>query len=164
MLMQIDWSALRTGRAEEAIAEHRRALEEDPLNLIMRIGLAISLREAGRDQEAATEARKVLELEPDSYAVFTLQAFDFTREPLDEALAFAEKGYILSPWFSPAVGLLAGLLVRAGDRERALEVLRELGDGERSERCSAFTIYHLLCGEIEQAADWKKRYNATSKW
>ena len=145
------------GRAKEAIEEHRRALEEDPLNLIMRIGLAISLREAGRDQEAAEEARKVLELEPDSYAAFNLQAFDFTWEPLDQALAFAEKGYALSPWFAPAVGLLAGLLVRAGDQSRAREVLKELEDDGRSERCSAFTIYHLLCGETEQAVDWMER-------
>ncbi len=145
------------GRAKEAIEEHRRALEEDPLNLNMRIGLAISLREAGRDQEAAAEARKILELEPDSYAAFTLQAFDFTWEPLQEALAFAEKGHALSPWFAPAVGLLAGLLVRSGDQARAREVLKELEDTERSERCSAFTIYHLLCGEIEQAVDWAER-------
>jgi hypothetical protein len=111
----------------------------------------------GRDQEAASEARKILELEPDSYAAFTLQAFDFTWEPLDQALAFAEKGYALSPWFAPAVALLAGLQVRAGDHVRARDLLNELDDTGRSERCSAFTIYHLLRGEIEQAADWMER-------
>lgn len=145
------------GRAQEAVEEHRRALEEDPLNLIMRVALATSLREAGRNQEAAAEARKILELDPDFFAAFTLQAFDFTWEPLEGALAFAEKGYALSPWFAPAVGLLAGLLVRAGNQARAREVLKELEDGDRSERCSAFTIYHLLCGEIEQAVDCAER-------
>jgi len=145
------------GRAQEAVEEHRRALEEDPLNLIMRVALATSLREAGRNQEAAAEARKILELDPDFFAAFTLQAFDFTWEPLEEALAFAEKGYALSPWFAPAVGLLAGLLVRAGNQARAREVLKELENGDRSERCSAFTIYHLLCGEIEQAVDWTEK-------
>jgi serine/threonine-protein kinase len=145
------------GRAQEAVEEHRQALEEDPLNLIMRVALATSLREAGRNQEAAAEARKILELDPDFFAAFTLQAFDFTWEPLEEALAFAEKGYALSLWFAPAVGLLAGLLVRAGNQARAREVLKELEDGDRSERCSAFTIYHLLCGEIEQAVDWTEK-------
>jgi tetratricopeptide (TPR) repeat protein len=145
------------GRGREAVEQHRRALEEDPLNLIMRIGLAISLRQAGREREAAAEARKILELEPDTYPAFTLQAFDFTWEPLDQALAFAEKGYALSPWFAPSVGLLAGLLVRAGNHVRAQEVLKELGDSRRSEGCCAFTIYHLLCGEIEQAVDWAEK-------
>jgi hypothetical protein len=103
------------------------------------------------------EARKVVGLEPDAFATFTLQAFDFTREPLEEALTFAEKGYRLSRWFSPAVGLFAGLLVRAGDQARAREVLGELEDTRFSERCCAFAIYHLLGGEIEQAADWTQR-------
>ncbi|HEX4614422.1 MAG TPA: protein kinase, partial [Stellaceae bacterium] len=31
------------GRSPEAVVEHRRAIEEDPLNLIMRVGLAVSL-------------------------------------------------------------------------------------------------------------------------
>jgi eukaryotic-like serine/threonine-protein kinase len=145
------------GRAREAIEQHRRALEEDPLNLIMRVGFATSLREAGRDREAAAEARKILELDPDFFPAYTLQAFDFTWEPLEEALAFAEKGHAFRLWSAPGVGLLAGLLVRAGDHERAREVLKELSDGDRSERCSAFTIYHLLCGEIEQAVDWTEQ-------
>jgi TolB-like protein/Tfp pilus assembly protein PilF len=143
------------GRAKEAVEQHRRALEEDPLNLIIRVGLATCLREAGQDQEAAAEARKILELEPDAFAAFALQAFDFTWEPLDKALAWAERGHALSsPWFSPSSGLLAGLLVKAGDPARARVVLGEL---EGSERCSAFTIYHLLCGELELAVDWMEK-------
>jgi eukaryotic-like serine/threonine-protein kinase len=145
------------GRAKQAVEEHRRALEEDPLNLIVRIGLATCLREVGRDQEAAAEARKILELEPDAYATFNLQAFDFIWEPLEKALELAERGHALFPSFSPSGGLLAGLLVKAGDPTRAREVLGELEDSKRSERCSAFTIYHLLCGEIEQAVDWMQK-------
>src|SRR5690242_13758205 len=76
------------GRAQEAVEEHRHALEEDPLNLIMRVGLATTLREAGRDQEASDEARKILELDPNFFPIFTLQAFDYTWEPLDTALGF----------------------------------------------------------------------------
>ncbi len=145
------------GRADEAIEQHRRALEEDPLNLIMRVGLAVSLREAGRDGEAAAEARGILDLEPQSEAIFNLQAFDFTREPLEKALAFAEKGYALSSGFAPAAGLLGGLLVRAGHQARAQEVVKDLHDSNWSGRCSAFAIYHLLSGEIEEAIDWTER-------
>jgi formylglycine-generating enzyme required for sulfatase activity len=39
---------------------------------------------------------------------------------------------------------------------RAREMLKDLGEGDRSEHCSAFTVYHL-CGEIEQAVDWLER-------
>ena len=133
------------------------ALQEDAFNLVIRVCLATSLREAGRHEEASAEARKVIELDPDYFPGFTLQAFDFTWEPLEEALAFAERGRALSPWFTPGIGLFAGLLIRDGDQARAQEVLKELGDGERSEAGCAFTVYHLLCGEIEQAVDWAEK-------
>jgi TolB-like protein len=145
------------GRAQEAVEQHRMALEEDPLNLILRAGLAITLREAGRNEEAAAEARKVLEFDPDFFPVFSLQAFDFTREPLEEALALAGKGRAISPWSAPNIGVLAGLLVRAGDHLRALEMLKKLEGGELSEACSAFTIYHLLCGDMDEAVDWAEK-------
>src|SRR5262249_33766856 len=128
--------------------------QEDPLNSIMRVGLATSLRDAGRDREASIEARRILELDPDFFAAFTLHAFDFTWEPLPEALALAEKGYALASWFAPAAGVLAGLLFRAGDQARAQTLLTELQARESQEQCSALTIYHLLCGELEKAAEW----------
>jgi TolB-like protein/predicted Ser/Thr protein kinase len=142
------------GRANDAVQEHVQALQEDPLNLIVRVGLATSLREAGRDREASIEATRILELDPDFFAAFTLHAFDFTWEPLAEALALAEKGYALVPWFAPAAGVLAGLLFRAGDHARAQKLLRELQADDGHEQCSALTIYHLLSGELEQAAEW----------
>ena len=47
--------------------------------------------------------------------------------------------------------------MRAGDNARAREMLKDLGEGDGSEHCSAFTVYHLLCGQIEQAVDWLER-------
>lgn len=63
----------------------------------------------------------------------------------------------MSPEFAPGAGLLAGLMVRAGNHARAQEVLKELEDDDHNEHCSAFTIYHLLCGEIERAVDCAER-------
>jgi serine/threonine-protein kinase len=145
------------GRSPEAVAEHRRALEEDPLNLIMRVGLAVSLRAAGRDEEAANEARKLFELDPEFIAAYTLQALDVTREPLAEALAYAERAVSLFPSWKPSVGLLAGMLVRAGDLARARELLRTLGDGQNHGAPCALAIFHFLCSENEQAAEWTER-------
>jgi serine/threonine-protein kinase len=146
-----------TGRALEAVAQHRRALEEDPLNPVIRVGLAISLTAAGKDEEALAEARKILDLNPDFVAAYTLQALDVTKAPLPEALAFAEKGVRLAPWNPKTAGLLAGLLVRSGDRARAAELIGGLGDGRANSAPVAFAIFHLLSGEIEEAAVWTKK-------
>ena len=147
----------KVGRSLEAVEQHRRALEEDPLNLILRSGLAVSLTAAGKDEEALSEVRKTLELDPNFVAAYTLQTLNVTKVPLPEALAFAEKGHSLAPWHRPSIGLLAGLLVRNGDRARAAELLAALGDGQANGVPVAFAIYHLLGGEIEKAAEWTKK-------
>ncbi len=54
-----------TGRAEQAIAEDHRAIEQDPLNMIFRVGLAAALTSAGRDAEASQVVDTLMELAPD---------------------------------------------------------------------------------------------------
>lgn len=145
------------GRAAEAVEEHRRALEADPLNLIIRVGLALSLRDAGRAQQALEEAKRILELDPDFAAAYSLQALDVTTLPPPEALAYAEKGVSVIPWRLPNIGLLAGVLARSGDQARAQEVLRALGDGQAHGAPCGFAMFHFLCSEIEQAAEWTEK-------
>ncbi len=55
------------GRQQEAIAEERRALELDPLSLIIRHNLARALMYAHRYEEGIAEERKTLELDPNFY-------------------------------------------------------------------------------------------------
>ena len=147
----------KVGRAPEAVDQHRRALEEDPLNLIMRVGLAASLTAAGRDDEALVEARRILELDPEFVSAYTLQALNVTKAPLPEALAFAEKGFRLAPWNPIMAGLLAGLLAKSRDTKKAAELLAGLGDGRANAAPVAFAIYHLLCEEVEKAAEWTEK-------
>jgi TolB-like protein/Tfp pilus assembly protein PilF/predicted Ser/Thr protein kinase len=147
----------KVGRAAESVEHIRRALEEDPLNLIMRVGLAASLSAAGKDEEALTEARRILDLDPGFVPAYTLQAMDVTRAPAAEALAFAEKGYALATWNPISAALLAGLLLRNGDRTRAAELVKGLGDGRANAAPVAFAIFHLLCGEVEKAAEWTEK-------
>lgn len=154
----------QVGRPLEAVEHQRRALEDDPLNMIIRLGLAVSLTAAGRDEEALAEARKLLDLDPHFVPAYTLQALDVTKAPLQEALAFAEQGRALAPWNPISTALLAGLLVRSGNRQRAEDLMQELSDERANAVPVAFAIFHLLCEEIETAAEWtekavKQRHN-----
>jgi tetratricopeptide (TPR) repeat protein len=146
-----------TGKPLEAIAQSQRALEEDPLNLALRIGLAVSLTAAGKHEEALAEARRILELDPTFVPAYNLQAMDVTKALLPEALNYAEKGFRLAPWYPITTGLLAGLLVKSGDRDRAAELIGKLEDGSANGAPVAFVIFHLLCGEIEEAAAWMEK-------
>jgi serine/threonine-protein kinase len=144
------------GRAAEAVAAHRRAIEEDPLNLIIRVGHAVSLRAAGRDQEAADEVRQILEIDPGYTAAYTLQAADVTAMPPGEAVAYAEKALALAPWTQPIVGLLAGVLSRQGSEDRARELMAGLDHAAHGVP-AAFTMFHALRGEPDEAAQWFDR-------
>jgi eukaryotic-like serine/threonine-protein kinase len=144
------------GRAAEAVTVQRRAIDEDPLNLIIRVGQAVSLRTAGRDEEAANQARQVLDINPQFVAAYTLQALDVTAVPPDEALAYAERGVALAPFSRSNIGLLAGVLWRQGQEARAREVIASL-DTAVYDAPVAFTFFHALRNEPEEAAHWFER-------
>jgi serine/threonine-protein kinase len=143
------------GRAAEALIAHRRAIDEDPLNLIIRVGHAVSLRAAGRAEEAATEARRLIEINPEFAAAYNLQALDVTAVPPEEALAYAERGLALART-RPNIGLLAGVLWRQGKEARARDLIASL-DSTAYETPVALTIFHALCNDPEEAARWFDR-------
>jgi Flp pilus assembly protein TadD len=68
------------------------------------------------------------------------------REPPEEA-------FRLVPWDPVAAGFLAGLLVLAGEKERAEKLIATM----REMVPAARIIYHLVCSEIDAAIDWYER-------
>ena len=146
------------GRPEAAAKEVARSLQEDPLNLLFRAIFAGCLLCVGRDADAATETQRILELDENYYMGHSiLSAVQYQRGELAEALASAEKAYSLAPWNPSVCGSLAGLLKPTGDRQRAEAVLAKLGDGTAYGTPAGFLNYHLLCSEIDQAADWAEK-------
>jgi serine/threonine-protein kinase len=143
-----------TGRAEEAIAEHHRAIEQDPLNMIFRVGLAASLTSAGRDAESSQVVDTLMELAPDFPATYGLLARNVALAPIDQALAFAERfrGRII--FHAASAGLLAGLLRRNGDDRRAADLMAEAGPPEEYGNAVGYALYHLASGETDRAFDF----------
>ena len=72
-----------------------------------------------------------------------------------EAAAALEKAYRLQPQYALSTGMLAGALVRLGEHARAEQMIRELGDTPRP--LMGRVLYHWVCGETDQAADWYER-------
>ena len=52
-------------------------------------------------------------------------------------------------------GFLAASLVRLGEKDRAEALLREMGDAPTPIWGRAW--YHLLCSEVDAAADWYEK-------
>jgi hypothetical protein len=71
-----------------------------------------------------------------------------------ELCAAAESAYAKAPWNTTATGLLAGGLMRAGDMRRAEDLLRKLLPGDRYGAPMGLVVFHVVCGEMDQAAVW----------
>jgi serine/threonine-protein kinase len=146
-----------TGRAEQAIAEHHRAIEQDPLNMIFRVGLAAAFTSAGRDAEASQVVDTLMELAPDFPGTYGLLARNVARVPIDQALAFAERFQSQDTWHAASTGLLAGLLLRNGDDNRAAHLMAQAGPLEEYGNAVGYALYYLASGETDRAFDFMQR-------
>ena len=74
---------------------------------------------------------------------------------LTEALPAAERARQLAPWNARVAGVLAAILIRTGDKDRAAELRRQLQLKDAAP--IGMVVYHLLCSEIDAAADWYEK-------
>ena len=80
------------GRHDEAIAEHERARELDPLSLIVNANLTRALYWARRYDDAIVQARRTLELDPGfGVALFWLEGSLRHTGLFDEAVALRQS-------------------------------------------------------------------------
>jgi Flp pilus assembly protein TadD len=145
-----------SGRIHEAVAVIEKALESDPLNAPVRSGLAVCLMSAELYDRAIEEARKGLEIDQSLFIPYQSLIMSYLmKNMIPEALAAAERAYELAPWNPRVIGLLAGSLVRAGDRARAETLIDHIQDAQgRLVAPSGMALYHLVCSEIDAAGDW----------
>lgn len=146
---------LPMGRLRESAEEGVRGLEGDPLNFNVRFRYATGLLAAGDDEAGEAELLEVGALHPNLYQPFYLLGLSRgLRGRHAEALAAAESAYSRDPSNTGATGLLAGALMRAGEKRRADELLRKLLPGDRYGTPMGLLLVHLMCPEMDRAADW----------
>jgi len=144
------------GRFEESAAEMRRAVEKDPLSVIWRGVLMAHLVLGGKYEQALQEGFKALDIsESEIHPHLAFAEAYLALGRVEEALASAERAHCNLPHQSMGTGFLAGLLVRLGEKERADALLREMGASPAP--IWGRVWYHLLCSELEAAAEWYEK-------
>jgi|SRR5271166_113333 len=114
-------------RFEEAVTQFRRALETDPLSMMVHFGLAHALYCGRRYDEAIEHAARAVDLYPDYWLVhFGMGLAQSQKGLLQQSIATLEKTVHLSPSFSLATAILAGSYARSGDQDHATELMEEL--------------------------------------
>ena len=139
-------------RYKEAVVEYLRALETDPLSMMVLFGLSFALYCDGRYDEAIEHAAKAVALYPDYWLVRFVMGMAQTRKgDIQEAITSLETGLQLSPSFALATGYLAALYDRTGNMQRAESLMTELTQRRSQSYVSsaAFAVYYAAIGQAD---------------
>src|SRR6185369_6029806 len=98
---------------------------------------------------------KVLDLNENAWIAHAwLCTYNLKQGRTVKALQFAEKAHALVPSQLGLVGILAGILKQGGDQQQSEALLSQLGAGEAPGAPSGLFFFHMICGELDDAAQW----------
>ena len=140
------------GRFEEAMEQHRLALDADPLSAPLNWTLAWCLYLAQRHQETMDQSRATLEIDANSYfAWLTLGSAQMSLGLAREAVDSLERCAELAPWYGIGRSYLAAAYHQAGDRERARNCAAAIEEPE-------LFVYFAATGEVDAMFDAMDAY------
>ena len=147
-------------RLEEALAELRRALEHDPLSVLIQTNIGNLLYYLRRYKEAVGQLHGAIRLDPGFYPAHAMLATALVQQgKLDEAVASVESASTLSGRNALVVGELAAFCARAGHTARARELLAELEQRSAVAYVPGTSIACIYAGlgESDAAFQWLER-------
>jgi TolB-like protein len=159
---QYAWYLVLLGRLDEGLAEMKRAQDLDPLQPIYTAWLGRQYWWAGQDEKAIEEARKAIELNPDfPVGLCVLGDVYAAKGMYEEAIALHQKAYAVAPDWGWSLGHTYAL---AGQRDKAMNVLAELGGEYQQKNVWGIVEVYAALGEKDEAfrcleAGYKYRHN-----
>jgi serine/threonine protein kinase/tetratricopeptide (TPR) repeat protein len=134
-------------RFQEAVAQYQRALETDPLSMMVHFGLAFAFYCDRRYDEAIEHAARAVDLYPDYWLVHFGMALALSQKgSLQQSIGSLETALRLSPSFTLATGFLAASYARSGKPGHAEKLMEEV-----RQRSSAHYV-SPVCFGVYQAA------------
>ena len=146
--------------SEVALAEMRRAVQDDPLNAWVGAMNSFVLGFAGQHQESIAEAERSMSLDPDSFlAHWNLMCGHAWAGEYDHAIGLAPTLMSVSGRHQWALGLLAWTYGKAGRKDATRAVYDELEARSRHEFISPFWLATAAgaAGVSDQSIHWVER-------
>lgn len=142
------WFLAETGHMDEAIIEHKRAQELDPLTPLHTSWLGGLYWIDGDFEKAIAELQKVFDFDPDNrLATWILALVYADAGRYDEAVAVHEK--IIGLWWSRA-----RLYAEVGREDEARQILAKLEEEPNPLRAFGFAAIYTALGEKDKAFQW----------
>ncbi|MFZ3377251.1 MAG: hypothetical protein WA183_17015 [Chthoniobacterales bacterium] len=144
------------GRFNDAIAEGKRAVELDPLSLVINADLGMNYYYARRYDDAIIQLRKTLQMDPGYYfGHLDLGQALMAKGDHDGAIAEYEKARVLND--DPSVlGYLAHVYGLSGKKTEAERILNQLKELSKQRYVSAFSfgLAYIGLGDEDEALRW----------
>jgi serine/threonine-protein kinase len=140
-------------RFEEALEQYKRALETDPLSMMVHFGLGFTLYCQRRFEEAIEHAAKTLDLFPQYWLLYFLMGMALSQKGMwQEATASLEANLHLAPTFTLATGFLAAALSRLGEPDHAESLIKGLANRKPKQHVSpaCLGIYEAAIGRPDK--------------
>ena len=139
------------GRFDEAISECQRAVELDPLSLIINADLGGTLMMARRYDQAIAQLQRTLELdERFGYSHWNLGEALYLKGDAAGAIAEYEKARSIDD--DPQIlGLLGCAYANTGQKDKALELIRQLAERPKHEFVRGYIVALIYIGLGDKA-------------
>ncbi len=140
-------------RFEDAVAQYQRALETNPLSMMVHFGLAFALYCERRYDDAIEHASTAVDLYSDYWLVHFAMRLTLSQKGfLQQSIASLETTLRLSPSFTLATGLLAASYARSGNPGHAEKLMEEVIERSSKHYVSpaCFGIYHAALGQADR--------------
>lgn len=153
-------SLLEQGKADEAIAEFRKAVALDPKYTAAQLNLAYAYDGQGRIEEALAQYQTVIELEPENlFAHNNLGVLYDKQGRYDEAIAAFERVLQIDSSNATALQNLENAKRNNGilqEREERFAQARERVEADPTDPRASYELARLFAsfGEKKQALEW----------
>jgi serine/threonine protein kinase/tetratricopeptide (TPR) repeat protein len=148
------------GQTEQAFAASRRALEIDPLDVLLNVHLGWHYLYARQYDLAIEQIQKAIELDSSFHRahLFLGQAYE-QKGMYKEALAAYQRALELEVDGHEALVMLGHLYAVSGNRAKAMAILEQLNELYKQKKASAYDLAVIYAGldERDQALEWLRK-------
>ena len=156
------------GRFDEALSEIEKAQDLDPLSLAINTGVGHVLYLSRQYDRAIEQYKRAVDLDPNFMATHVWFGRPYLQKGMyAESISELETAVRLSGESTLALGMLGHGFASAGQKEKALEVLRKLNERAKTRYVPSYwvaVVYNGLKDRTETVAWLKKAYEERSSW
>jgi adenylate cyclase len=148
------------GKPEEALREMQKAAANDPMSSMVHAQIGEYMMAAGQVKDAETHLLKAIELDSMSArAHLALGTFYSDQGRVDAAIRELQKARAIAPSDGAVIGALGYTLGRAGQKEAARQIVRDLEQAGADIRGANTVIAQVYAGlgDTEQAVEWLRK-------